>query len=611
MAVTEHGRVTTAADAEAEGPARPAMVPRVMSVGMGLAAVYSAAIAMVPPVRHLLRPVSDVIEMAVFPVVPNLGYAVFLAILAGALARHKRAAYWVVTAIFLLLVLGNLGLVLSSSLWPDLVEEFSLMPQVVAAEVNLVVSAVALGALVATRAQFFAPTRRGSFRKALATLVSLLLVSFAVGYALVTIFPGTLPPRDHLPWALERALGGVVTLDSYRTGAPPSGVNFAIGLLSAVAVLVAFAVLFRSQRAEAELPAGSEERLRGLLAADGARDSLGYFATRRDRAAIFSPSGKAAVSYRVVAGVCLAGGDPIGDVEAWGPAIRAWMDEARRYGWAPAAIGPSEAGAHAYARAGLRVLELGDEAVIEVAEFTLEGREMRGVRQAVNRVKRAGFTLRVRRHSELSPEEMHHIIDRAAAWRGTETERGFSMALGRLGDPSDGTCVLVEALDADGRTAALLSFVPWGEDGLSLDLMRRDRGSDNGLMEFMVAGLVAAAGDLDVKRISLNFAMFRSVFEQGARLGAGPVLRLWRCTLVFFSRWWQLESLYRANAKYRPEWVPRFIAFQDTRGLLKVGLASVIAEGFLSVPSLSTLLRRGERPGVRRRRVLSLRRRRA
>jgi lysylphosphatidylglycerol synthetase-like protein (DUF2156 family) len=362
-------------------------------------------------------------------------------------------------------------------------------------------------------------------------------------------------------------------------------------------VVAASSTLFRSQRARAELPPESEERVRSLLAAYGSRDSLGYFATRRDRAVIFSPSGKAAVSYRVVAGVCLAGGDPIGDVEAWAPAIRAWMDEARRYGWAPAVIGASETAAHAYARAGLRVLELGDEAVIETGAFGLEGREMRGVRQAVNRVKRAGFTLRIRRHAELSPEEMRHIIECATAWRDTETERGFSMALGRLGDPADGSCVLVEARDADGKPAALLSFVPWGDDGLSLDLMRRDRDSDNGLMEFMVAGLVAEAGEFGVKEISLNFAMFRSVFEEGARLGAGPVLRLWRCTLVFFSRWWQLESLYRANAKYRPRWVPRFLAFDDTRDLPKVGLASVIAEGFLAVPSLSTLLRRGEHDG--------------
>jgi len=320
---------------------------------------------------------------------------------------------------------------------------------------------------------------------------------------------------------------------------------------------------------------------------------LGYFATRRDKEVIFSPSGKAAVTYRVVFGVTLASGDPIGDPEAWGHAIDEWLREAREYAWTPAVMGASEDGATAYARAGLRVIELGDEAILHVGRYTLEKPEMRQVRQAVHRVERAGYTVRIRRHTEIAPEEMARIIELAARWRDTETERGFSMALGRLGDPNDGQCVLVEAHHRDGREVAVLSFTPWGADGLSLDLMRRDRASDNGLVEFMVSALMAAAPRLGVTRVSLNFAVFRAVFEEGSRIGAGPVLRAWRALLLFASRWFQLESLYRSNVKYGPEWVPRFLCYEDVRDLAKVGLASGVAEGFVVVPRLRTLLRRG------------------
>ncbi len=101
----------------------------------------------------------------------------------------------------------------------------------------------------------------------------------------------------------------------------------------------------------------------------------------------------------------------------------------------------------------------------------------------------------------------------------------------------------------------------------------------------MVSELAAHGGEFGITRISLNFAVFRSVFEEGARIGAGPVLRLWRSVLVFFSRWWQLEALYRSNVKYQPEWVPRFLCFADNRVLPRVGIASAIAEGFLTLPS--------------------------
>ena len=96
--------------------------------------------------------------------------------------------------------------------------------------------------------------------------------------------------------------------------------------------------------------------------------------------------------------------------------------------------------------------------------------------------------------------------------------------------------------------------------------------------------MLQQADTIGVNRVSLNFAMFRSAFEEGARLGAGPVARLWRALLVFFSRWWQLETLYRSNMKYQPQWVPRFACYDDARLIPRVGVASVIAEGFLVLP---------------------------
>ena len=117
---------------------------------------------------------------------------------------------------------------------------------------------------------------------------------------------------------------------------------------------------------------------------------------------------------------------------------------------------------------------------------------MRNVRQMVKRVERAGYTTEVRRVRDIDPAELAATCRQAGRWRGTETERGFSMALGRFGDPADGGCVLVSA-HKDGVLRAFLHFVPWGEDGLSLDLMRRDRSADPGLNELLIVAALRAA----------------------------------------------------------------------------------------------------------------------
>jgi lysyl-tRNA synthetase class 2 len=500
--------------------------------------------------------------------------ALFLALV---MRRRKRAAW-----IFNLLMAGPLLALYTVALTQDRYQRH------VFNWISVLLTALFVAALLLGRKEFHAVGDRSNPRLALAVGAGGLIVSATLGTLLVSAtnrVPGT-PLSDRIAYTLLRGISVGPLADRFDTVVAPRWVDILINALMAATFLLVLYACFRSPRGLELLGEEDETRLRALLARHGERDSLGYFALRRDKAVIWSPSGKAAIAYGVGGGVTLASGDPIGDPEAWPGAIEAWLREARRHAWTPAVMGASEEAGTVYARHGLDALELGDEAIVDRSDFTLEGRAMRGVRQAHKRVRRAGYTVRVRRHEDIPDAEMAALTDKADQWRDGETERGFSMALGRLGDPADGRCVMLECHDSEGEPRAVLSFVPWGERGLSLDLMRRDRDSENGLMEFMVIELLLGAEEIGVERVSLNFAMFRSVFERGTRLGAGPVLRLWCSVLTFLSRWWQLESLYRANAKYRPVWEPRYLLFEKSADLPRIGIAAARAEGFLAPPAL-------------------------
>src|ERR1039458_4046819 len=182
-------------------------------------------------------------------------------------------------------------------------------------------------------------------------------------------------------------------------------------------------------------------------------------------------------------------------------------------------------------------------------------------------------------------DEFDGLLEVENAWRGSPTERGFSMALGRVGGRGDDQCVVATATE-DGVLRAILHFVPWGSDGLSLDLMRRDRAAQPGLNDFLIVETIKNAQELGVKRVSLNFAVFRAALERGERIGAGPVLRAWRRILIFMSRWFQIESLYKFNAKFCPRWMPRFLLYPSTGDLPRIGLAALEAEAFLVWPNI-------------------------
>ncbi|GAA2622603.1 bifunctional lysylphosphatidylglycerol synthetase/lysine--tRNA ligase LysX [Actinomadura fulvescens] len=518
-------------------------------------------------------------------IMPSVPVALMWILLSMGVRRRKKAAWRILMLMYgffaVVSALGVLTKVLGAGDGdPD-------QPKLVALVITAVLYASVVSLLVAARGQFTTVPDRANRRMAAIVFSLLLIVTGGVGTMLVTLTDTN--PKGGF-WTHPLYVLAQTVLGPRATGAPisvsvPMWVDGSLWVLGTGLLLITLWALFKPGSRDAVLSPEEEIPARALLAEYGDQDSLGYFALRRDKDFITAPNGKAGIAYRVEGSVSLASGDPLGDPESWDKAIEAWLGECRNHAWIPGAVSVSERGAHIYRRHGFDALELGDEAIIDLTDFSLDGREMRQVRQAVRRVERAGYTVRIRRHSQIPDWEMAKLIRSADAWRGENTERGFSMALGRLGDPTDGRCVMLEAFDADGELRGLLSFVPWGRSGLSLDLMRRDRSAENGLNEFMVAKLAERAATVGAQQLSLNFAMLRSAFERGSQIGAGPVARVYYRMLSFASKFWQLESLYISNSKYNPHWYPRFICYMQSRDLVRLGLAYARAEGF--VPSLN------------------------
>ena len=210
----------------------------------------------------------------------------------------------------------------------------------------------AIAFLVLARNEFWAKVRRGALFKAAAVLVAGMAIGILLAWGLLELFPGSLERDDRLGYAINRVSGFAAASSENFDGHPHVFLNALFGLFGALALMAAAIVLFRSQRAENALAGEDESAIRGLLELYGKNDSLGYFATRRDKSVVFAPNGRAAITYRVEVGVCLASGDPVGDPKAWPQAIEAWLRLCQVYGWAPGVMGASSAGGRGVPRSG-------------------------------------------------------------------------------------------------------------------------------------------------------------------------------------------------------------------------------------------------------------------
>ncbi len=362
----------------------------------------------------------------------------------------------------------------------------------------------------------------------------------------------------------------------------PLGVHLLeIGTLLAMAYVV-----FRPLAAPASLPGPAARRAAAELVRAHGSDTLSFFKLRSDKHYFFSSDRSAFVGYRVENGVLLLSGDPVGPAGALPPLLADLKAFAHARGLKLAAVGSSERLLPLWDELGLRAMYLGDEAIIDLGEFSLEGRAIRKVRQSVSRLRKAGYAAELCRVSELAPAvaaEVEEVLERG---REGAPERGFSMAMDSLrGEHEADTLVVIARDESDpGRPVrGVLHFVPcYGRHAMSLSFMRRDPRTPNGLTEFLVVSAVELLRGRGVDEMSLNFAAFARWIHSPER----PAERALGRVISLGNRFFQIESLYRFNAKFFPRWEPRYLVYEGPFGLPRASLAAMWAEGQIPKPEL-------------------------
>jgi lysyl-tRNA synthetase, class II len=388
---------------------------------------------------------------------------------------------------------------------------------------------------------------------------------------------------------LSAALAGVAAVAG---GAEVRGVELApragdalLGLGVALGFLALYFWLRPFGHAVAQT-VGERRMVRALVDAYGS-DSLSFFALRRDKSYLFSPSRRAFLAYRVVGGTALVSGDPVGDEAEIDELLEELRRLARTHGWRLAVVGVSEEQVGRYRALGLKPVPIGEEAVLRPQEFSLEGRAIRKVRQSVSRLGKAGYSFRVVPAEEVEPALEAELQAVSNAWRRGQPERGFSMAIDDLHVP--GT-MLALAEDSAGSVGGFLHLAPApAGGGWSLSAMRRRPDAPNGLTEFLVVETLGWARELGAVELSLNFCALTDYLAP--ERVTTPVRRAVRRGLLLADNVFQLERLYSFNRKFFPEWRRRYICVERLTDLPAVGLAYLHAESLLLPP----------RPWMRRR----------
>jgi lysyl-tRNA synthetase, class II len=502
---------------------------------------------------------------AVHPVANALAapVGVVLMLLARSLARRKRRAWRIAVP----LLLGSCALHIFHGMG---------------------MGAVATGllaiALVARRQDFSGAGDPTSQPRVFLRAALLVAAIYAYGAAALWVNRLVADRPFTLPFSLSetsRALVGLSLVQGHRhlSGDFAGWFPASVVILELVAVVAVLAAWLAPWRYRLHQEAGERELVRALVSTYG-EDTLAPFALRADKSYFFSDSERAFLAYRVVGGVAIMSGDPIGPEDELEPLFARFVEFVHARDWRIAILGASDRCLPLYRAHGLQAIYHGDEAVVETAGFSLDGRAIRKVRQSVHRLEKAGYSVRVATPGELSDELRDELEAVARAWRGSAPERGFAMALDALFRLDGDDAVFVIGRGPDGAAEGFLHFAvtPAGR-ALSLSTMPRLRSVPNGFTEWLVCASVEWARDNGYEKVSLNFSPFAALLGPEAQLSAAQ--RLQRRALLGLKGHFQLDNLLVFNRKFFPYYQPRFVVYERRRDLPRVGIAALAAESYL------------------------------
>jgi phosphatidylglycerol lysyltransferase len=467
--------------------------------------------------------------------------------------RRKRRAWWIVTALASFSVVFHL--LMRHHRW------------------QAVVPMLLLAVLVYARGMFTVKSRRFNRRAALLRFAVAVFAAFVYGVAGFWL----LEPREfgvNFNWiaSIHRTLL-YLTLVGDPSLQPQT--RYAVWFLDTLTMLTMLVIgygvisLFRPMLYRFHAAPQERERARGLLARYG-RSSLDYFKLWPDKSYFFNSSGDGFIAYSVGANVAITLGDPIGPPESLAKMIREFKQYCEENGWAVAWHQTLPDLLPLYQQAGFKKLKIGDDAIVDLTTFTLEGKEMKRFRQRVAQLDKQGVRLQ-----SYQPPLSNQLIDRlhevSEEWLQLPGKRERTFTLGRFDPEYLRTTPVYTAEDQDGRVLAFVNLIPSYHPGeATIDLMRHRLQTPNGIMDYLFIKAFSVCREQGYTRFNLGMAPMAGFQEREE--ASGPE----RAVHSFFQRLnfvFSFSGLKAYKAKFADVWEPRYVIYRNVLELPKVGVA--------------------------------------
>jgi phosphatidylglycerol lysyltransferase len=340
-------------------------------------------------------------------------------------------------------------------------------------------------------------------------------------------------------------------------------------LITASAILYSGFALFRPVIYRFRIVPRERARARIIVQRYG-RTSLDRFKLWPDKSYFFCSSQRCVIAYKVGANVALVLGDPVGPEEEIETTIRDFLQMCHQNGWSVGFYHALPDFLPVYRRVGMHTLKIGDDALVQLTAFCLEGKSKRDFRRKISQLEAAGI-----RAVEYQPPIPDHILAQLKVvsdeWLQIPGRRERSFTLGHFDPAYLRSTPIFAVLDKDGNVLAFMNLISTHKGNeISGDLIRRSTHAPNGTMDYLLAKVFLHLKEKGYESFNLGMAPMAGFHErEEATAEERAIHRFFQQLNFLFS----FRGLRFYKAKFDPIWSPRYLVYRNILELPRLALA--------------------------------------
>ncbi|MDZ7359317.1 MAG: phosphatidylglycerol lysyltransferase domain-containing protein [candidate division KSB1 bacterium] len=306
------------------------------------------------------------------------------------------------------------------------------------------------------------------------------------------------------------------------------------------------------------------------------RSSLDYFKSWPDKSIFFAKSQNSFIAYRVGANFAVALGDPVGPEAETEQTLREFMEFCQQNDWGVAFHQTLPDFLELYQKCGLRKLKIGDDAIVDLTQFKLEGKVRKEFRHTVNKMEKSGIQTRL--YEPPVPEEaLKQLKEVSDEWLQIPGRRERRFTLGWFDPDYIRTTPVFVVADKDDRIFAFVNIIPSYTKGeATIDLMRRKTEAPHGIMDYLFVKLLLHLKERGYTRFNFGMAPMSGFQEKEEASPEEKAIHYFFQHLNFIFSYTGLRAY---KAKFASFWEPRYDVLRSLLDLPRLGIAlSKVAE---------------------------------